>query len=66
MFFGVLIIILLSYTVVSQSILHPERSYFHGIFWELIYHGVWVLFGELQDELILGTSLRLISINAPV
>lgn len=48
---------MVSYSVASQALLHPHRSYYSGIFFDIFIHGVWELFGELNDEVTKGKSL---------
>lgn len=50
MFLLVVVVFLLAYSVSSQSLLYPHREFYKGIFWDLFNHGIWELFGELQDE----------------
>uniref|UniRef100_A0A914XD05 Ion transport domain-containing protein n=1 Tax=Plectus sambesii TaxID=2011161 RepID=A0A914XD05_9BILA len=55
LFLLMFMVFFLSYTVSVQSLMHPNRPLYWGIFWDLFQEGIWQTFGELNDESMEGT-----------
>ncbi len=48
---------MLAYSVSSQSIIDTDREPYLGIFWDLFRSGLWEIFGEPNEEHMLGIFL---------
>uniref|UniRef100_A0A915KN76 TRPM-like domain-containing protein n=1 Tax=Romanomermis culicivorax TaxID=13658 RepID=A0A915KN76_ROMCU len=49
MFLMLLIIMMIAYSVTSQALLYPHRNYYTGIFYDILNHGIWEIFGDLDS-----------------
>jgi hypothetical protein len=50
MFLSVLVVFMLAYAIVAQSLQYPNRDFYWGIFGDILYYPWWQLFGEMELE----------------
>lgn len=56
-FIVILVVFMLAYAVAAQALQYPDRSFYWGIFGDIIYYPYWQLYGELNlEQSIEGTS----------
>lgn len=54
MFLLIVIVVMLSYGVSFQTMMYPQRSFYSGIFFDLLYYPYWEMHGDIE----LGSTIE--------